>query len=185
MNDQDRDLILDLLGGRLGTEQAEAAAARVASDPVLAAEFATQAAVHETLSSAEPASMTATERTSLRAALTEQLHIGDDVVAAPRENTRRMRWLQPVAGLAAVAAVATAIVILPGSLSNDEMDTAAAEITQSADAPSLPPESGTTNDGVQDSGAGEEYLFAFGEPFVVIDLSRATADDILTMTEGR
>jgi hypothetical protein len=184
MNDQDRDLILDLLGGRLGTEQAEAAAARLASDPELAAEFATQAAVQETLSSAEPVGMTAAERTSLRATLSEQLHVGDGVVASPQKKTRRIAWWQPVAGLAAAAAVVTAIVILPGSLSNDELNTVAAEISQSSDAPSLAPESGTTNDGVQDSGTGEENLFAPGEPVLVIDLSRATPADILAATEG-
>lgn len=121
MNENDRDLILDLIEGRLPGPAAAAAQARIDASPALQAELATQAAVHDALGSAEPPQMTFDEQTALRAALMQQLHLSDAPAAAPvAAAPSRSRWWVPVFGLATAAAVVVGFVALgPFGDSND------------------------------------------------------------------
>jgi len=123
MNDQDRDLIAALAEGRLGTDAAEAAIARIESDPELSTEYASQVTALEFLASSATPRMTSTERTTLHANLTEQLGL----VAAPAPETvkKKTPWWAPAFGLATAAAVVAAVVILPGGLSDQSADMSA------------------------------------------------------------
>lgn len=114
MNDRDRDLILDLVEGRLSAQDAEAAMSRVRASRELSQEFAEQTAVHAMLSEAEAPQLTGSERDALRTNLIAELHL-DKPTTAPRRQPSKQRWWLPVAGLAATAAVVTAIVVLPSS----------------------------------------------------------------------
>ena len=135
MNNQDRDLILAYAAGQLSGADAEAASARIASDPELAAELASQQLAMSSLSSMPSVAMTSAERTGLRSHLINELNLEAAPVAAAAPS-RWASWWKPVAGLAAAAAVVTAIVVLPATLSGDddflqavpaESDTAALE----------------------------------------------------------
>lgn len=119
MNDQDRDLILAYASGQLSGADADAASARIASEPELAAELADQELAMSALSSIPAATMTATERAGLRSNLTTQLNLepAPVVAAAPK---RSIAWWKPVAGLAAAAAVVAAVVVLPSTLQGDD-----------------------------------------------------------------
>lgn len=128
MNDRDRDLILDLVGGRLSTEDAEAAMSRVQASRELSQEFAEQARVHALLSEIEPVRLTGNERDTLRTNLRTELHL-ETATTAPRRQTTKQRWWLPVAGLAATAAVVAAIVVLP-STSDDSTNVAAIQSTE-------------------------------------------------------
>lgn len=125
MNDQDRDLIAALAEGSLGTEAAEAAIARIESDPELSAEYADQVAAFEFLTSSAAPRMTSAERTTLHANLTEQL--GLVAPPAPVPAKTKTPWWVPAFGLATAAAVVAAVVIFPGG-SSDEFEQAGAEI---------------------------------------------------------
>ena len=116
MNDQDRDLIAALAEGRLGTDAAEAATARIEADPELTAEYTDQVAALEFLGSGTAPRMTVAERTTLHENLTEQLGLVPTPTRAPAR--RRTPWWAPVFGLATAAAVVVAVVIFPGSSSD-------------------------------------------------------------------
>jgi len=131
MNDKDRDLIAALAEGRLSGTIAEDALARIETDPELAAEYADQVAALAFLQSGQPPQMTATERSTLRMNLTEQLGLVPETTSMLTSAKRGARWWQPVFGLAAAAVVVTAIVILPGTLTGDSADTAPVEVAVS------------------------------------------------------
>ena len=124
MNENDRDLILDLTEGRLSGPEAEAAEARIAASPTLRAELATQQGVHATLAAAEPVRMTVDEQASLSAGLRAQLNIAEAPAPAPVPlPAKRSRWWIPVFGLATVAAVLVGFVALGPLGSSDDADT--------------------------------------------------------------
>ncbi|MDJ0791095.1 MAG: hypothetical protein QNJ71_04275 [Acidimicrobiia bacterium] len=123
MNDQDRDLIMALAAGQLEEADAAEAMTRIEANPELAAEYAAQVAALDALSAVPPVSLTASERSQLRTELMSQLRLETEAVpvaAAPK----RSAWWRPVLGLAAAAAVVTAIVVLPGSLNQSSDDAA-------------------------------------------------------------
>lgn len=127
MNDHDRDLILDLTEGTLSAQDAERARAQVASNAELAAAYELQMAAKNELDTLAPVTMATEERSALRATLIDELHLESAVAPAPAVAPRRgFAWWKPVAGIASVAAVVAAIVVLPGSLggSDDAGDTA-------------------------------------------------------------
>jgi anti-sigma factor RsiW len=135
MNDNDRDLIIDLISGNLSPEEAAAAEARIAASPELSAEAAAQRfALTELATQAKPR-LSAEERTALRADVAAALHLTPAAapVAAPR---RRVRWLAPLAGLATAAVMFFGIVVVSGGLggSDDSAEevAAAAEVTTTA-----------------------------------------------------
>jgi anti-sigma factor RsiW len=152
MSDHDLDLITELINGRLSPDERRAALARVAADPELQSEYETQLAVSSLLRDAPPATMTAAERSDLRAALRQQLNLQDastPVVVAP---SRWQRWWAPVAGLAAAAAVIVGVVIvLPDGGSDDSLEFAAAQVETTVEA-SLSDEAdvGESEDSVND-----------------------------------
>jgi len=128
MNDNDRDLILDLAGSRLTGDEAAAAEARVAADPELRHELEAQRSAMAAIQTAAAVEMTVDERAYLHASLIEQLHLAPQAVQAAQE-TRTNRWLAPLAGLAAVAAVFIgALVVLPNMSGDDAASSAGAEI---------------------------------------------------------
>jgi len=137
MNERNQELIVDLLGGHLSPTEERSILARIESDPDLRSEYKAQMSTISLLDASSIPSMTAEERSTLHAALRQQLHLDDSpapVVAAP---SRWQRWLAPVGGLAVAAAVIVgAIVVLPGALSTDDsdgsFDVASAELTTTA-----------------------------------------------------
>lgn len=132
MNDQDRDLILDLAAGQLSEAEAAEASARIASDPELAQAYAAQELAIASLSSLPAVEMSTTEREELRTGLITGLNLESSpspVAVAAASPKRAARWWLPVAGLAAAAAVVTAVVILPANLGGDDSDSAALQAT--------------------------------------------------------
>jgi hypothetical protein len=196
MKDQDRDLILDLVAGRLSEHEAVKALARVSNDSDLSAAYAEQLAVHDALNDAEPVVMSATESSLLRAALVEQLHLADlpaiTNVSAP---TRRL-WWKPAAALSGAAAVVivTAIIVLPGTLSGVSSDSgdafmaeapataktsttaAASGLAEERDSESLAP--------AADSGGAQEMGSA-GEFVAVPNMPGINPKDLLETTLGQ
>ena len=148
MSDNNLDLITELINGRLSPDERRVALARVAADPELQSEYETQLAVSSLLSEAPPPTMTAAERSELRTALRQQLHLDDapaPVVLAP---SRWQRWWAPVIGLAAAAAVIIGVVIvLPDNGSDDSLQFAAAEVETTIQA--------TRNDGADMGGSAD------------------------------
>lgn len=184
MNDHDRDLILELIEGHLSERDASAALSRVASDPEFAAEYHAQIAVRDTLAGLDPVTMTATERQGLRASLTKQLNIASD--AAPRTNASQRhrafagkRWFAPLAGLAAAMAAVAVFVVLPSSSNDSASDITALE---SAEAPTAPLSDAADGGAIEGQDSVE---FAAAEPMVVVDLTDATAEDLLDLAKGR
>lgn len=144
MNNQDRDLIAALAEGQLSTPDARDAISRVEADPVLAAEYADQVAAIQFLQSAAVPEMTARERSTLHATLTEQLGLIPGTPSAPPPSKKKAQWWAPVFGLATAAVVVTAVIMFSGS-TNDTVQEVSATLdvqsdssSQSAEAP-LPP----------------------------------------------
>lgn len=138
MNDIDLDTILAIADGQLTGQAKQDALDRIAADPKLGSELASQISAMDELRALEPALMTASERTALRTALVEQLNLQPaapvvDIAKRPRP------WWQPVLGLASAAALLIAIVAVPSIFSGSD-DSAgdfvaiAPEATSSSDA---------------------------------------------------
>ena len=157
MSDNNLNLITELINGRLSPDERRVALARVAADPELQSEYETQLAVSSLLGEAPPPTMTAAERSEMRTALRQQLHLDDvpaPVVVAP---SRRQRWWAPVAGLAAAAAVIIGVVIvLPDSDSDDSLQFAAAEVETTIQS--------TRNDGADMGGSADATDGVDAEP---------------------
>jgi hypothetical protein len=179
MNDRDRDIIVDLIEGRLSETDTSAALSRVTNDPEFAAEYHAQLAVHGSLTSLEPVAMTASERESLRSALTEQLHLAGSAAPAvePKRSGRKM-WWAPLAGFAAAAAAVTAFVALPSS--SDDAGSDVAFVESESPTASL----SEAADGAAVEGE-DSQLFAPGEPMLVVDLSDATPEELLSVAKNR
>ena len=146
MNEYDRDLILGLTDGTLTGEDAERARARIVADPELASELVAQESVRADLAALPNATLTEVERTALRSSLVDQLNLGAAPAAAPVHERRRFAWWQPVLGVASVAAVVTAIVILPGTFGGSD-DSAQEALTLTTV---------TASDSAADGGAEQE-----------------------------
>lgn len=171
MNDQDRDLILALVEGRLSPQEATTASARIAADPDLTADLTAQLTAVEALSASLPVAMTTEERSTLRSGLITQLDLKDQ--PAPRPVKRRIPWWQPVFGIATAAVIVTAVIILPGNLSGDDASSedftaqALPQVTTTAaaggaaggadDAASTPPQTESLADASQDAGTAPVY----------------------------
>ncbi len=187
MNDHERDLILALTDGSLDDEEAQRAMARVAGDPELAAELSRQRSVAAMLAAVPETPLTADERARLRGALIDQLHLTDAPVRTPAPVHRPSRWWQPVLGVAAVAAVVTAVVILPGGLGGgDELDVATLQETGSSSAvtttmavASAPEADAFAGGSAQDEGAEE-----VPETTEVLAVQDVDGQDLLEATEG-
>lgn len=121
MNARNQELIVDLLGGRLSPEEERTALARIENDPVFRAEYETQLSAISILEASPTPSMTPAERSSLHAALRQQLFLDDAPVPVVATPSRWQRWRAPLGGLAVAAAVIVgAVVVLPGTLSGDD-----------------------------------------------------------------
>ena len=182
MNDRDKDLIVDLLEGRLSRADSEAAMSRVADDPEFAAAYRQQMVVRDALAGQHEPMMSDAERSALRTRLVDELNIVDQPVRSRPERPIR-RWWQPVLGLTTVAAAVVAIALLPGSLgssSSDDAGPADTSFNTSDGAESLPPAAGLERDAGDDTVA----LFAPGEPVEVVDLPDARVEELLEATEG-
>ena len=130
MSDYNPELITELINGRLSPDERRAALARIGADPELQSEYETQLVVASLLNEAPSPTMTAAERSGLHTALRQQLHLDDAPVPIAVAPSRWQRWWAPIAGLAAAAAVVIgAVVILPGSGTDDSVQFAAAEVT--------------------------------------------------------
>lgn len=113
MNDSDIEIILALAQGQLSGREEQDVLSRIEADPELANELAIQMAAIESLRSVPSPSMTIEERTTLRTNLIEQLHL-EPTSAPPVPVARKVSWWQPVLGVASVALVVFAIVVVPG-----------------------------------------------------------------------
>lgn len=127
MNDQDQDLVSALAEGRLSGTAAEDALARIEADPELTLEYAAQRTALALLRSGAAPRMTSIERETLHANLRTELNLAAPVAAAPPTG-RRMPWWQPVFGLATAAAVVAAVVILPGTFTQEDAEVAFQEV---------------------------------------------------------
>lgn len=182
MNEQERDLILGLTADALPSAEAAEARAQIEADPTLAQELAIQTNIRDALASLPEISMTAAERTELRSRVRGALNLDVPDRAMPEPARRRVTWWQPLFGLAAAAAVVTAIVVLPGGLGGTDAQDAALEsdtTVASAD--------------VRDDGGGDEAPGA--EPFSeesadpepageVQAFTGLDGSDLLALTEG-
>jgi hypothetical protein len=119
MNDTDLDIILGIAGYQLTGQEKRDALERIASDPELSAELASQVAALEGLKTIRAVSMTAAERASLRSNLRERLHL-DPLAPAVVATRQRRPWWQPVLGLASAAALIVAIVSVPSMFSGSD-----------------------------------------------------------------
>jgi len=132
MNDADIELIISLANDELDGQERIDALARINADPSLASELATQISTIDSVQSMPSVDMTASERTTLHANLVEQLHL-EEAPPAVVPVKRGVSWWQPVLGLASVAAVVFAIVVVPNMLSSSSSDDAAfAELSTDA-----------------------------------------------------
>ena len=195
MNDQDRDLILYLVAGRLNHLEADEALARVSRDPVLSASYSEQKAIHDALTSAAPMLLSTAEASFLRATLVEKLNLEDQPAVARVPARKQRSWWQPAAGLAGAAAVVvvTAIIVLPGSLSSsDSSETIVTDLSSAANT------SATAAAGSALSDDRDSQLLAptavsdgapemeFGEgPVTVTDMPGISAKDLLEATLGQ
>jgi hypothetical protein len=142
MNERNQELIVDLIGGLLSLDEERAAFTRIENDPDFRADYETQLSVISMLEASSTPSMTPDERSTLHAALRQQLHLDDTPVPVVAVTSRWQRWWAPLGGLAVAAAVVVgAVVILPGALSSSDSDgsfeTASAEIATTAPNASL------------------------------------------------
>lgn len=179
MNDRDRDLILDLVEGRLSAHDAEVAMARVHASHELSQEFAEQTAVSTMLSEIEPVRLTGDERNALRAKLATELRLESASAASPRKP-KRQRWWLPVTGLAATAVVVTAIVVLPSSGNNStSFEATQGAETNRLEAPSqaVPP----AGDGL----AGYDQSSQTGDQIDVIGMENIDPDELLSALAGK
>jgi hypothetical protein len=198
MNDQDRDLIIALAQGDLSTSAAEDAAARIDADPELSSEYADQVAALEFLDSATPPTMTAAERSTLHASLTEKLGILPVAAPAPATPKKKVQWWVPVFGLATAAAVVAAFVILPNSgqdtfteVSADLGSETEASAPQSARSPETTAASadaldfaGTDAAATEELADSEAPLLAEDDTLSVYDTDSIALDDLLAQADG-
>ena len=128
----DPDRIAALAAGSLEPAEAAAFEAEIAADPRAAAELAAQRAALEAIRRAPAHVLSAAERTELRRAVAEALHLEDPAwaarAAAPR---RRVPW-RPLAVAAAALAALVAAVPLFGLLSVGGGDEAATTVALEA-----------------------------------------------------
>ncbi|GMR02839.1 MAG: hypothetical protein BMS9Abin20_1190 [Acidimicrobiia bacterium] len=143
MNDSDIEIILALAQGRLSGQAEQDALSRIEADPELANELVIQMAAIESLQSVSTPTMTAEERATLRSNLIEQLHL--EPTSAPASPVgRKVSWWQPVVGLASVALVVFAIVVVPGMFGSDADFTEVAAELSPAEGGGAPESVGTT-----------------------------------------
>ena len=135
MNDRDRDLIIALIEGSLSEADAEAASARLASDPEFSAEYDIQRTIHEALAAVDPVAMTTEERTGLRANLIDELNLEEaaPVVVAPSRSRAPSWWMKPALAFGSVAAVfIIGVAVVPSMFSSSDdsaMQLTAAQLT--------------------------------------------------------
>lgn len=184
MNAADRELIIGMIADTLSPEESEAAHSRLASDPEFAAAHAEQVTVSTHLADADRVAMTGAERSDLRASLTEQLSLESAPPNVPLAPRRRFRIWQPIAGLAAVAAIVVGFVIIPGALpgsSDDAADTVATAEFDTESAPSSPPQ---LDEATGTAEAQPQDLFVEGEQVDVLDITGASIDDLVRASAG-
>jgi hypothetical protein len=198
MNDQDRDLIFALAQGDLSTTAAEVAVARIEADPELASEYADQVAALQFLHSAITPTMSAAERSTLHANLTEQLSLLPLAASAPATTTKKAQWWVPVFGLAAAAAVVAAFVIFPNSGQDTFAEVSAdlgaeteATAPQSSRSPQTTAASGDSLDSASADAAATEELSSSGAPpfaeddaLSVYDTDSIALDELLAQADG-
>ncbi len=134
MTDRDLDLIMALAEGSLPPD--EAAAAEAALDDASRAELAAQRQALMALSELSPAALTAAERSTLRAAIREELHVAPAPAARPLPAARPVPWyVRLLPALGATAAIVFVIGIGLNSLGGgDDADTGADDAGVAAEA---------------------------------------------------
>jgi hypothetical protein len=183
MNDHERDLILALTDGTLSDEEAGAALARVTGDPELAAELSRQQSVAAILADLPEPELTVNERSHLRAALIEELHLTREPTAEVVPIRRSARWWQPVLGIAAVAAVVTAVVVLPGNLGGDdsaEVATLQETGSSSAVTTTIAADGGAVGGAAEEDAAGDAPV----QNAEVLTVEDVDGEELLAATEG-
>ena len=135
MTEHELNLIAEYAAGSLQADEVDAVEAKIASDPAARAEYEAQRAALDALGSAPAVQMTDEERTAMRAAVAEELHI---VREEPVEEPASW-WRRPIpwARLGTAAAVLAAVVIAAPfistlSTSGDSSDETFGEISAEA-----------------------------------------------------
>jgi hypothetical protein len=183
MNDHDRDIILALAAGTLDDEASAVARSRIASDPELTAAFEEQMVARVNLRALEPVAMTGTERDRMRRDLVTALHLDGEAVPQRRARQRSLRWWQPVLGIAAVATVVTAIVVIPGGLSGSDSSSDDVALTTIVPASGEVPVIGEESDGGADAGGADTASPPASAEVLTFD--DVDGSDLLSVTEGQ
>jgi hypothetical protein len=190
MNDHDIDLIVDLIENQLSGQEAEGVLARIKADPELSAAYEEQLAVRASLDAIPAASMTASEKESLNAALVAQLRL-EEATPAVAVAPKRKAWWVPVVGIASAAVAVTAIFIVPGMSGSDDSSAATTFVASAAarapeDAAADTDSAGAAEDGSADRGVAEEEseTLAAPAPMTVVELEGADIEDVLDATAG-
>ncbi|MCL1597582.1 MAG: hypothetical protein M3094_00230, partial [Actinomycetia bacterium] len=146
-------------------------------------ELATQIAAIESLDELPAVTLSAAERSTLRSNLVTQLHLEPAATPAPAPR-HTSRWWKPVAGLAAVAAIAVAFVAGPGLLfgGSDSAEDVALVATDSVSRDESPDVAQGGESGLAESApsvtstAAEDFVV---ESFALIEISASQVSQLL------
>jgi hypothetical protein len=193
MNDRDRDLIIALAQGSLGTTAAEEAASRIEADPELAAEYAEQVVALQFLQSVTPPLMTGAERSTLRTNLTTQLgllRVASPAATAPKKKSR---WWVPAFGMATAAVVVVAFVVFPGAQQDSfqevsmQLDDASADSSQIAQSSPQTTAAASASAGASEGAEPDSADVpppTVADPVSVYDTDSAALDELLNQADG-
>lgn len=145
MNDNDLQLIASLVDGDLAAAEEQEARSLIAGDEELQRAYEEQLAVASLLGSEPAAVMTDMERTGLRAALRTELRL-DGAASPPEKSAWWVGWRVPLGGLATVAALLVAFVVVPNLGGGDTAQEALAPAPLTTTAPAAAPQAGSAED---------------------------------------
>ena len=182
MNEQHLDLILALAEGRLSEPERAEAEALVAADPELAAELDLQRRALAALAAAEPAHLTAAERSELRSVLRTQLGFDQHQATTPvrRSGPGWMRWLVPAVG---VAAVAVAFVAL-GGIGGGSSENLAQVVTSTTQVEGFQATEDRTADAAEAAGGSADMSEAAPEAAPPVGTAATTTTATVSATGG-
>jgi len=175
MNAADIELIISIANDELAGQERIDALARINADPSLANELATQISMIDAVQSLPGADMTASERTTLHTNLVEQLHLDESPLPVVPAR-RSVSWWQPVVGLASVAVVVFAIVVVPNMLSSGSADDVAFQELSTTIAPEFAASGGSTETTTTAAAAADDASVAQDTATEVAPTITATVD---------
>lgn len=185
MTRYDPELLAALVAGDLSPDEAAALQRRIADDPEATAELGAQRLARQALRDAPGPMLSAEERTQLRRAVADALHVEAPAVADARPRLRRWRPLALAAAALAALAISVPLVTLLSMRGDDTALTtlAQADLTARSLEETVPAseaadaESGAALLGAEEQDASQAYLAdLLADPAGLI----ASADPALT-----